>query len=323
MKTLFIIGNGFDINLGLKTRYGQFYDYYKTIDSKSKLISELKQEIENGIENWADLELAFGKHTIKLNDIAEFDEVYDDVLDNLGDYLMSEEEKFDVTKINLAKFFYDLTYPEKSLTEEDKEELNAYKLKWKSTEWRINIMTLNYTRTIEKMLSDIFLNVEIAKHHGHPVMLNGIQHIHGYTDKRTIMGVNDVSQIAKTDFHENQEILEALIKTKNNRVQRHTIDRICEHDIAEASLIVIFGSSLGDTDNYWWQLVGEQLIRGVKVIIFRKGEQIKERFGHKTVRSRREIKKYFLAKTGLNEQAIKEFEMNVYVGVNTEMFNLI
>ena len=322
MNVVYFIGNGFDINLGMKTRYPDFYEYYKTIISKSKLINELKKEISEGIVNWSDLELAFGKHTVKLNDIKEFDEVYEDVVDNLADYLISEEDKFDFKKVRVDLFFKNLGYPEDFLTNEDIQELSEYKNKWQNQAWNVNIITLNYTTTIEKIIGETLADFEIGTHHHHQIIFRKIHHIHGYTDKRTILGVNDISQIDKIDFHENEEILEALIKTKCNRVQRHNIDKICERNINEANLICIFGSSLGDTDNYWWEVIGEQLRKNSKIIIFSKGEDIKERFAQKAVRKKRLIKNLFLSKTNLSEEEKNTFQENIYVGINTEMFNI-
>lgn len=322
MNIVYFIGNGFDINLGMKTRYSDFYKQYNTQNSKSELIKELKNEIAEGVINWSDLELAFGKHTVKLKNIEEFDEVYEDIVDNLADYLISEEEEFDFNKINVDSFLKQLSGPEKFLTAEDIQELQEYKSQWKNMAWNINIITLNYTTTIEKILGDKQANFEIGVHHQHQIIFKNINHIHGYTDKRTVLGVNDISQIDKVDFHENEEILEALIKTKCNRVQRHNVDKICEKNINEAHLICIFGSSIGDTDNYWWQLIGEQLRKNIKIVIFSKGEDVKERFAQKIVRTKRSITNLFLNKTNLSQEEKNQFEDNIYVGVNTKMFDL-
>ena len=46
MKILYIIGNGFDLNIGLKTSYTNFYDYYNSLTStkeKVKFLKELKK----------------------------------------------------------------------------------------------------------------------------------------------------------------------------------------------------------------------------------------------------------------------------------------
>jgi hypothetical protein len=323
MNIVYIIGNGFDMNLKLNTNYKSFYKYYKTIEAKTELIKNLKEDISSGITDWSDLELAFGAYTVKLEDIKQFDEVYEDIVDNLGDYLIAEESKLDTTKIDLPKFIENLGLPEHTLTDEDIQELRSFKRPWTNVDWKINIITLNYTRVIEKIFEDRTSNRPIGSHHHHQIILKNLQHIHGFTDKRTILGVNDISQIAKKDFHENEEILEALIKTKCNRVQRHNVDRKCEAYISEANLICIFGSSLGDTDNYWWQVIGEQLKRDARIIIFKKGAEIKERFGQKNARTRREVKKVFLDKTNLSEEEKKKFENNIYVGVNTKMFDIL
>lgn len=323
MNIVYIIGNGFDINVGMKTRYTDFYLHYKLTKSKTELISNLKKEISKDIFNWSDLELAFGKYTANLNSINEFDEVYEDIVDNLADYLNNIEEKFDVSSVNLNKLFENICRPELALSDEDIHELNTYKNHWPNEDWSVNIITLNYTTTLEKILGENIIPIQIGSHHTHKIELRNIQHIHGYTDNRTVMGVNDISQIDKKDFHENQEILEALIKTKCNRVQRHNVDKLCEGYINKAQIICIFGSSIGDTDNYWWELIGEQVKRGVKVIIFSKGEEIKKRFGQKAARTQRAVKNLFLNKTNLSEEEKKLYEENIYVGVNTFMFDIL
>lgn len=323
MNILHIIGNGFDINLGLKTRYTDFYEQYKKAESKSELIKALKQEISKDIINWSDLELAFGRYTIKINNIEEFDEVYENIVDNLADYLNAVEEAYDFTRVRRDKFFKNLYKPEVSLANEDIQELVNYKASFTNEQWNINIMTLNYTTSIEKILGEQISDVEIASRGQHKIILRNLQHIHGYTDSRTVMGVNDISQIKKQDFHENQEVLEALVKTKCNRAQRHNVDKICEEYVNNAHLICVFGSSLGDTDNYWWQLIGEQLRRDSRVIIFSKGEEVKKRFGQKIVRTERAVKKLFLDKTNLKQEEKDLYDKNVYIGINTDMFDIL
>lgn len=323
MEILYIIGNGFDINVKMKTKYSDFYEYYKTTESKSIHIKKLKDSISKGILNWSDLELTFGKYTSQLNTIEEFDEVYDDIIDNLCDYLIYEEEKFDFSKISQDKFLKYLCNPEKSLPQEDLEEILLQKNDWKNVDWNIRIMSFNYTRTIEKIIRNESFPILLSKHHNNSIYLKSIHHIHGFTDKQTILGVNDISQIDKLDFHENEDIVEALVKTKCNRGLRHNVDRLFEKYISEASLICIFGSSLGDTDNYWWKLVGNSVRDGAQLIIFKKGEGIKQRFGHKTVRSRKAIMKLFLDKTDLSSEEKIEAQNLIHIGIDTDMFNII
>lgn len=62
MNVTYIIGNGFDLNLGLKTRYQDFYDYYMTKTSPNSQVELLKDTIkQDGYELWSDLEIGLGR----------------------------------------------------------------------------------------------------------------------------------------------------------------------------------------------------------------------------------------------------------------------
>lgn len=60
MNVTYILGNGFDLNLGLKTSYYDFYDYYKNIPSPNEDIENLKEDIKSNINQWSDLEHRIG-----------------------------------------------------------------------------------------------------------------------------------------------------------------------------------------------------------------------------------------------------------------------
>lgn len=47
MNTVFLIGNGFDLNLGMRTKYEHFYEYYLSNqgDEDSVHIRKLKDKI--------------------------------------------------------------------------------------------------------------------------------------------------------------------------------------------------------------------------------------------------------------------------------------
>jgi hypothetical protein len=191
-----------------------------------------------------------------------------------------------------------------------------------ATTWNINIITLNYTRSLEKILENEISNINIGRHHNGQVVLGNIHHIHGYTDDRTILGVNDISQVGKEEFHTNQDILDALIKPGANRALRHNVDKICESHVLSANLICIFGSSMGETDNYWWKLIGDQLRRNTRIIILMKGEEISRRLAYKSVRSKQAYRDLFLSKTDLSDAEKIALQNNVYIGINTNIFSI-
>ena len=51
MALTYVIGNGFDINLGLKTKYSDFYDHYLKQDSPNGNLLRFKSNILKDIDN--------------------------------------------------------------------------------------------------------------------------------------------------------------------------------------------------------------------------------------------------------------------------------
>jgi len=323
MNVLFFIGNGFDLNLGMKTSYPDFYKYYQKIGSQSSSINKLKKDISKNLKNWSDLELALGEYMENIKSAQEFDEVFEDIGDKLSEYLQQEENNFDFSKIDKKKLFDYLSFPDNSLLRADSNKLISFKKTWRNSPWNVRIITFNYTRSIEKLIGEKQSNLQIGSHGHYSITLQGIEHIHGYANDRMVMGVNDVSQIKNTAFHKNQDVIEALVKNNCNQVHRHTIDEWCKKQVSLANLICIFGSSIGDTDIMWWDLIGKQLKRDCLLIIFDRCEDIPPRIAYKKARVERRIRESFLRKTKMNEEEKKIITNKIYVGLNTNIFKLM
>ncbi len=326
MNILFLIGNGFDLNLGMKTRYSDFYKHYVSIKTSSSLIQKLKNEIGGNLENWSDLELALGEYTRNLSSTEEFNEVFEDIEDSLADYLELVESNFDFKQFDGKKLYKYFVFPEYSLPPADKNRLKSFKNKWSHSRWNLNIITFNYTQSLEKLINytgkSLQINDFTNRSNNSPVVFQKLEHVHGYINERMVMGVNDVSQVSNSDFHSNQDVIESLIKSECNQAQKHTMDNWCKDQISKANLICIFGSSIGDTDNLWWQLMGEQLKRDCYLIIFEKGEVIPPRRPQKGKIAERNKKKYFLGKTNLTEKEKEGADKKIFIGINTNMFNI-
>lgn len=280
MNILFIIGNGFDLNLGLKTGYADFYNYYTELSSNDETIKNFKNTIADNIKNWSDLELSLGKYTEELKSENELDVIYDDLLTHLSTYLIKEENDFDFSKINLKEFYDSLISPECVLPRADKDVLQAFIAKNDTTKpWDINIITFNYTASLEKILNNK-QNISI----GHSklgylnrINIENIFHVHGTTNEHMVVGVNDIAQIANTSFKDNINILDTMVKSDCNKAMKHNNDKICKHIINQANLIYIFGSSLGDTDNLWWNLIIQKLENSkdsCRLVIFSKDSSL-------------------------------------------------
>ena len=125
MVTTFILGNGFDLNLGLKTRYKDFYDYYCSVKSNGEVIENLKNNISGSISevtkktsdiDWSDMELGLGAYTKYLSTEEEVDSIYEDLRHNLRTYINQEKKRIDdKNAFNVEALIKDLKMPERFL----------------------------------------------------------------------------------------------------------------------------------------------------------------------------------------------------------------
>lgn len=72
MNITFLLGNGFDINFGLKTSYKSFYNYLKKSKIRNKLIENILSDLE--CELWSDLELGLGNYLSNINAESEIED---------------------------------------------------------------------------------------------------------------------------------------------------------------------------------------------------------------------------------------------------------
>ncbi|PCE62870.1 AbiH family protein [Sediminicola luteus] len=220
MNILYILGNGFDLSLGLKTSYSHFYTHYLSQKSKHPIIVKLKEEIKDVNSNWSDLEIALGKFTTNLTSLEDFDIVNDDIRYSLSNYLKAQEESLVLNNGIIKSITQFFAKPETPLPLTELRRLVKYKNKWSSSQWNVNIVTFNYTQIVEKIFENSN-NLKIGNHHNHTIQLRSVNHIHGLVDKDLIMGINDVSQLSNKSFHENIDFLESFIKPIANQALQH------------------------------------------------------------------------------------------------------
>lgn len=153
--------------------------------------------------------------------------------------------------------------------------------------------------------------------------LKTVLHIHGTFERGLIIGVNDENQIKNTDFQENNNIVNALVKPQNNQSSARLIDEECISRLKDANLICIFGSSLGKTDKFWWEIIKEQLLnRGVLLIIFYKGEDISELYNYKELQAKDRVKDLFLDAAGVDDEIRHALKNKIFVVYNSDAFKI-
>lgn len=64
MNITFMIGNGFDVGIGLKSKFKDFFPIYKILsEDKDEQIKKFSEDINKDIDTWADFEKELGVYT--------------------------------------------------------------------------------------------------------------------------------------------------------------------------------------------------------------------------------------------------------------------
>jgi len=298
MALTFIFGNGFDLNLGLKTGYGHFRDVYlreyRAGSIKDPILKMFMRDMDTAQEYkedlWRDFEKALGIRSIifedgaKLGDDQALDLIhcYNDYSVKFADYLSKlcddiDMSKFDDMKkadlINSIVKFYDCI---------DDNEQNGLKAELKqlvSVASEINFLQFNYTNVFDRLLEDSGMRAELGRRRideGVSELKDNVQ-IHGKLgDSMIVMGLDSIEQIANEKIRENILITNAIVKPvfinelRNDNEHPGTERARASAVILRSTVICIFGSSIGETDNTWWVEIGEWLIKDDKnrLIIF-------------------------------------------------------
>lgn len=324
MNIVYLIGNGFDLKIGMETKYEHFYKYYETQENSNPNVMALKKEINVNRINWSDLEAAFGKYTknIITENIAV--KMYNDIIDSLCEYLIKEEGRYDINDSNKDILYNDLSYPERHLRTVERTQLSSYKNV--REHWGIKIISFNYTTALEKLLNYDGKKIVTQRGiNGYEKYIADIEHIHGYAKERMILGVNDDSQIAKEEFKTSTRLKRRLIKSECNKTYGLGHDAKCKKWIDEANLICLFGLSFGDTDKQWWIKIGETLLRNdCRVILFAYNENIKKEgnWGPDFEDEVDWIKDTFLSKTTLSEKDRVSVMSKIFVSMAEQVFDV-
>ena len=247
----FIIGNGFDLSLGLQTSYRQFFDYVssKKLHPENRIYKHIATL--STTENWIDFEIELGNYTKYIEKLPEGDreeeskKFHDDlveVADDLASYIEKEEERVG-DAVSQIKFEKDHFYRE--LPQDIRPRILPHIDRSQRT--TIRLITLNYTGTLKKLFPDMNV-VSVPGNY----TVHSILHVHGTLDESMTIGVGDESQLspAMSEFGKRYLIKSRSIESTNDG----RMDAL-RNAINYSDVIVLFGSSIGKTDNHIWKLV--------------------------------------------------------------------
>lgn len=112
-----------------------------------------------------------------------------------------------------------------------------------------------------------------------------------------------------------------MIKPQSNKAIGSRVDEECIKVIEKSNLVCLFGLSLGDSDIFWWNLIGEQLLRtDFRLILFVRDNDLKIK--HLIGETIKSYKEFLLSKTGLSLEEKNEVREKVFIGYNTNIFKL-
>lgn len=319
MKVLYLIGNGLDLAYRLKTSYSDFYkSFIKDKEGDTEEIKKLKKRIQSDYATWADLEKAIGEDTVNFDTEIIFEDTFYKIKDELQDYLLGIDQSFSPSSGLMNKAMSSIINPKSLLEEADLVLFNSFANRM-ATPVFIDIVTFNYTYTLEKLLGNKF-PIEISGYH-----IRRPRHIHGVLDDTILMGVNDNSQLANDSFRYDENLQDIIVKPIANDAMRNLSNVEVEKLIKEANLIILYGLSLGETDRKWWNLIGKQYSRDdFKLMYFYVNKNaVPPRRSEQKLRVYRQCIQYIINTFGIADTLQNQVQSKTLIAINKPLFGSI
>lgn len=266
MNITFLIGNGFDVGVGLKSKFSDYFPIYiEESRNKETSLKKLADDIDSNKAEWSYFERQLGVYLKNFNkdtksefiaQLKDFETGFISYLkksEKLVDYSCTDEIYNQMTSA-LLYFYMNDNIPVLSKLQIE----NLFKT-YERTAHIYNFINFNYTSILENCLATIkdgtVLNRRLASGTILSDKVGKITHIHGSIDRSPIMGVNDKSQIFNKELAEDNKFAKYLIKPMLNKARRMNYDVEAEKLIKNSHIICVYGMSLGETDKYWWNLI--------------------------------------------------------------------
>ena len=333
MNITFFVGNGFDLRLGLNTRYSDFYDYFKSNSSSENIILKWMQDKD---PLWSDLELSLGKHLNNLS-LSELERFYKDRLemeDHLYNYLEKEEKRFEIDgkEDQVSKeFIRSIIGFQDGLNLADKRLVSRILKTYSNHDYSYCFVDFNYTNCLDQIVDVAKKNNPVNAHKFSASTLNEnidtIHHVHGTLDNGMILGVNDSSQINNEELCNEPGFLNVFVKEKMNKGIGELNVEKAEEILGKSIIVAIYGMSIGDTDKYWWEAIGDWLMKSPDhlLVIYHYGNEtaLKRRNPQRIINTTNKIKRDFLSKTRIdfknrNNESLSE---RILISYGNDLFN--
>lgn len=257
MNITFMIGNGFDLNLGLKTKYTDFYPYFMKNASDDNMIKLWIKDSD--IELWSDLESRLGLELYKIKSEEDIQKFYDDKdeLDRLLlEYLEMEQDRYFIEEKDKKEVMRSMLEFYKNLSEENKDSIRKTLEIYARENYMYKYITFNYTNLVDRFIGEFSSGERVIASHP-PIssenIISTVHHVHGTVDSGMILGVNDSSQINNEMLNDDEMFLNTFIKQNMNKSIGYKRTDVAFNIIDKSAIICVFGMSIGETDKIYWE----------------------------------------------------------------------
>lgn len=261
MKFTFLIGNGFDIGLGMKTRYLDMYEEYIKSVSKNDCIRRFKVHLRNDkpkYENWSDFEMGMANYALSLENEDELIDCVRDFRSHMVKHL-KEQDALLVDRIIAM---------EESIIRKCAEEMKRSVTEFYMGQSQNVIIELtenirNSGGRIYNFISFNYTNAFDVFHTYYKRFLNAnagnIIHVHGQLDADVVLGIDNEKQIYKVTYPISRKLKRTFIKPEFNKQHNRYRVENAVNVIQQSDVICVYGMSLGESDLMWVNLLIEWL----------------------------------------------------------------
>lgn len=244
MNITFLIGNGFDLRMGMKTRFTDMYEGYVAQDSATDTIRKFKEMLEADAPNyktWGDFEMAMAEKAREFEDEDSFVECLRDFKLYMVSYLEQEQQQFqsrtavgkdvrdrciDETTKSIEKFYTGLR----------PNVVNEFIRLGANSNPKYHFVSFNYTNAFDYILSPF---------------AGEVIHIHGRLGSDIVLGADNIDQVTDLPYKTTRKFERAFIKPEFNKIYDNSRFEKAKSIIDGSDIICVYGMSLGKSDLSW------------------------------------------------------------------------
>ncbi|MBR4111572.1 MAG: hypothetical protein IKK53_00910 [Ruminiclostridium sp.] len=298
MNITFLIGNGFDVNLGLKTLYADFYDTYidsnesrdnddpiKMFCDKLKDDRSVYEEYEKNkyifskkpdfIEEWKDFEMFFAKHAKGNKD--DISKIIADFNNKFTEYLKVQDGLCDYSDKSIIESFKEFVIiPYNHLERKHRHEIHTFYDSKRAEDHTYQFINFNYTNTVSELVrkfKNVYSPSELVAGRKFSNIFPSVLDIHGNINgEYIIVGIDSLEQFSDDNLKNNLKAARHCVKKVINEEFGYG-DRETQFAkiIKNSDIIYTYGLAFGATDASRWEIVRNWLKVGAhhKLVIFK------------------------------------------------------